>query len=93
MLAALEAHAPRGVRWTRPPGGLSVWLTLPDGLDAEELLPAALERGVAFAPATGFYPGEPALNHLRLTFGSASPEELQRGVAILCDLIRARLRA
>lgn len=91
VLTALERHAPRGVRWNRPAGGLSVWVTLPEGLDAEQLLPGATDRGLAFAPGIGFYPGDPDLNRLRLTFGSASPEELQRGVAILCDLIRQAL--
>lgn len=91
VLTALESHAPRGVHWNRPAGGLSLWVTLPKGFNAETILTQALERGLLFAPGTGFYPGEPALNQLRLTFGSAAPSELQRGVAILCDLLRAQL--
>src|SRR6185295_607315 len=50
MLAALEAEMPAGVRWTRPAGGLFVWVTLPEGMDAEKMIEAAVAEGVAYIP-------------------------------------------
>ena len=56
MLAALAEHFPAGVRWTHPTGGMFLWVTLPDGIAAADLLPAAVERGVAFVPGRVLLP-------------------------------------
>ncbi|MFZ5817556.1 MAG: PLP-dependent aminotransferase family protein [Bacillota bacterium] len=91
LIRELEAQAPRGVRWTVPQGGLSVWVSLPPQMDTEALLPIALQRGLAFAPGAGFFPAEPQTQHLRLSYGLGAPQELARGVSLLCDLLRERL--
>lgn len=88
VLGALAAAAPRGVRWTAPAGGLNVWVTLPPHIDAEVLLSAAETRGLVFAPGISFFPADPELNHLRLSFGAASPADLDRGVRALCQLLK-----
>lgn len=54
MLQALQRHMPEGVSWTRPPGGVFVWLTLPAGIDAHDLVEPARERGVAVMPGGAF---------------------------------------
>ncbi|MFZ5815058.1 MAG: PLP-dependent aminotransferase family protein, partial [Bacillota bacterium] len=87
VLEALTAHAPRAVRWSRPGGGLNIWLTLPPHVDPEALLRAAEARGILFAPGTGFFVGDPEGSHLRLSFGAAPPADLQRGVRELCALM------
>jgi len=57
MLGALERHFPQEVRWTKPQGGLFLWITLPAGLDSTELLKEALEKErVAFVPGASFFP-------------------------------------
>jgi 2-aminoadipate transaminase len=83
LLAALAEHLPAGSRWTRPQGGLFIWVELPDGYDAEALLPRAIERGVAFVPGRFFYASEPRRSTLRLSFATASPAELAEGAARL----------
>jgi 2-aminoadipate transaminase len=83
LLDALARHLPAGSKWTRPEGGLFVWVTLPGGYDAERVLPLAIERGVAFVPGRYFYAGEPAPETLRVSFATASPAELEQGAARL----------
>src|SRR5277367_1617454 len=68
--AALEKHMPEETTWTRPEGGMSVWVTLPPGFDAGELLIHVRERGVLFVPGRHFYFQNPQPNTLRLGFGS-----------------------
>jgi 2-aminoadipate transaminase len=88
LLRALAEHMPEGVRWTRPTSGFSVWVTLPEGLAAEELLAPAVARGVAFEPGAAFFPGEAPRNHLRLSFSNQPPERLREAAARLGALLR-----
>ncbi len=87
LLAALERELPAGSTWTRPDGGLFVWVTLPAGVDAEAVLPRAVERGVAFVPGRHFFAGEPVPETLRVSFATASPAELAEGAARLAAAI------
>ncbi len=93
MLAALEEHFPEGVRWTRPTGGMTLWVELPGRLDAAELLREAAPRGVLFAPGPAFYPNGGGHSGLRLTFNRETPERIRTGVRILGELIRRRMRS
>jgi len=89
MLAALKRYLPEEVRWTHPEGGLFLWVTLPEGLDAEEILKIALERErVAFIPGGPFFPGEPKPNTLRLNFSYCSPERIEEGIARLGRVLK-----
>ncbi len=88
MLAALTQHMPEGVRWNSPAGGMFLWARLPAGLDATALLPKAVARGVAYVPGAAFYAGAADPRTLRLSFVTASPEEIERGVAALAAVIR-----
>jgi 2-aminoadipate transaminase len=65
-----------------------VWVRLPDGLDAAELLPKALDRGVAFVPGVPFYVDRPDPATLRLTFTTHSPSEITAGLERLGDVLR-----
>lgn len=76
MLAGLPGALPEGSTWTRPAGGMFVWVRLPDGHDAEALLPRALEEGVAFVPGTSFFAGPAQPGALRLAFSEHSPERI-----------------
>ena len=91
MLTALEQHFPLGVRWTRPEGGMFIWVTLPSHIDAMQLLDAALANNVAFVPGAPFYANAPETNTLRLSFVTVPPERIALGIAILGRLIAARM--
>jgi 2-aminoadipate transaminase len=80
MLEALEAEMPDGVRWTRPGGGLFVWLTLPEGMDAEVLLEAAVAEGVAYVAGGPFHVDGGGANTMRLTFAKEDAPTIAEGV-------------
>jgi DNA-binding transcriptional MocR family regulator len=88
MLAALERHMPAGTTWTRPGGGLFVWVRLPGEVDAARLLDRAVrEAGVAFVPGAAFFHDGRGGNTLRLSYSLAGEAEIADGVARLARLI------
>jgi len=100
MLAALEHHLggfePEHTHWTRPRGGLYVWLTLPERIDTQRLGPLyndALQRGVLYVPGVFCFPHDPTrtapTHHVRLTFGVPTIPQIQDGIARLADAIKA----
>lgn len=93
MLAALAKHMPDGVTWTRPEGGMFIWVTLPEGLDAADLLARSLEtEKVAFVPGRPFFADGSNENTLRLSYSCMSSEQIEEGIARLGRLLRAALR-
>lgn len=89
---ALRRFMPENTRWTRPDGGMCLWLELPPGFDASELMIHARERGVLFAPGRYFYVQNPMPNTLRLGFASLNEKQITRGMNILADLLRTEMR-
>ena len=87
MLDALEECAPKGARWTRPSGGFFILLELDGDVDATEVLPAAIENGVAFVPGQPFFVDDAGKNTLRLAYSKETPEKIVEGVARLCRLL------
>ncbi|CAN5765612.1 PLP-dependent aminotransferase family protein [soil metagenome] len=89
MRAALEAHMPAGCRWTVPSGGMFFWVELPEGTNATALWPQAVEAGMAFVPGAPFYADHPRANTLRLSFVTASPADIDRGIRLLAQTLAA----
>jgi 2-aminoadipate transaminase len=89
---ALRKFMPEGVRWTHPEGGMALWVELPAGFDASELMIHARERGVLFAPGRYFYVQSPMPNTLRLGFANLNEKQISRGVATLSELLRTEMR-
>jgi DNA-binding transcriptional MocR family regulator len=88
LLAALERYMPAGVSWTRPQGGLFVWVTLPESIDAAALLQRSLkDMGVAFVPGAAFFHDGRGRNTLRLSYSLPGAAEIDRGIARLAKLI------
>ena len=90
MLDALLEFFPASASWTRPQGGMFIWVTLPAHIDSMELLEAAVAQNVAFVPGAPFYANTPASNTLRLSFVTVPPEQIRVGVEKLGKLIAAR---
>lgn len=89
MLAALDREMPQGVTFTRPEGGMFIWLTLPQGMDGAELLARAIaEERVAFVPGGAFYADGSNRNTLRLSFSCASDDQIDQGIARIGKLLR-----
>jgi 2-aminoadipate transaminase len=91
MLAALTEFFPASVTWTRPEGGMFIWITLPPHIDSMQLLDEAIAQHVAFVPGAPFYANSPQQNTLRLSFVTVPPEKIREGVAKLGKLIAAKL--
>jgi 2-aminoadipate transaminase len=89
---SVAAHFPDEVRWVRPEGGMSVWFTLPPGLDAGALLFKARERRVVFAPGRFFYFQAIQPNTFRLGFSGVPEKKIEHGIRILGELLRSELR-
>ena len=91
MLDAMAEHFPASATWTKPEGGMFIWVNLPKHINAMELLDEAIKQKVAFVPGSPFYANEPETNTLRLSFVTVPPERIRAGVAILGKLIAERL--
>nr|WP_314624886.1 PLP-dependent aminotransferase family protein [uncultured Noviherbaspirillum sp.] len=91
MLDALQEFFPAGASWTRPQGGMFIWVTLPAHINSMELLEAAVAQNVAFVPGAPFYANTPAPNTLRLSFVTVPPEQIRIGVEKLGRLIAQRM--
>jgi 2-aminoadipate transaminase len=87
MLAVLQKVMPASVRWTRPDGGMFVWLTLAEAQDAADVLRHAIERRVAFVPGQPFHPSGKGANTLRLNFSHPTPEQIRTAVERLAEVI------
>jgi 2-aminoadipate transaminase len=96
MLAALDRRMPEGTRWTRPQGGLCLWVTLPEGVSAGELYLTAIEHGVAFAVGAVFFPQDGSTHSagrssLRLNFAAHPPDQIDEGVRRLGRAVQEHL--
>ena len=92
MLEALQAHMPEGVSWTKPEGGMFIWVTLPDTLDGADLLKQSLEsERVAFVPGHAFFADGSGRNTLRLSYSTSTEGKIAEGVERLGQLITRAL--
>ncbi len=92
MLGALAQHMPEGVAWSRPEGGMFIWVELPDGFNAAQLLPKAVEEaGAAYVPGEAFFADRSGPNTMRLSYSLPSVEDIEAGIARLGVLLRQTL--
>jgi DNA-binding transcriptional MocR family regulator len=96
MLEALAEYFPPEVTWTYPKGGLFLWVTLPEGMDANDLFHEALKENVAFVSGDSFYPpngfGREGGRHFRLNFSNAAPEQIREGIRRLSLAVKSHLK-
>jgi 2-aminoadipate transaminase len=90
MLKSLETHMPAEVKWTKPQGGIFLWMELPERMNADEIFHQAAEKKVSFIPGSKFYPeGQEKFNTLRLNFSYSSLEQIEEGIKRLGELLKA----
>lgn len=87
MLNAMDKYFPKNVKYTRPDGGMFLWVTLPVGVSALELFPKALEKKVAFVPGDPFYINKKNVNTMRLNYTNADSETIEEGIKRLGELL------
>ncbi len=93
MLEALEEYMPEGVEWTRPDGGMFIWLTLPEGIDTKMMLEKAVSKGVAYVPGEAFFAHRDVKNTMRLNFTYVPEETIREGVRRLAEVIEEEIKA
>jgi len=91
MLRGLEDHMPAGPPWPHPPGGFFVWVTLPEGLDSQALLPRAVNQRVAYVPGTAFYAARIGSRNMRVSYCFPTPERIYEGTRRLGKVITDEL--
>ena len=92
MLTALDLElSGTGIEWNKPTGGMFLWVKLPAHMNAVDLLPKAVERNVAFVPGAAFYADNPQHNTLRLSFVTASVEQINIGIAALAQVLKENM--
>ena len=89
MLDKMAQHMPKllGLKWTHPHGGLFLWVTMPESMDAGEMFIAAVEKQVAYVVGTAFYPDGGGHNSFRMNFSYSSMAEIEEGVKRLAQVI------
>ena len=87
LLSLLDEHMPPQVQWTRPEGGLFLFLTLPEGFDAVAFYEKALAAGVAYVAGEFFHPDRSGKNTMRLNFSFMAPEKIHEGIKLLAKLL------
>ena len=93
MLKALDEYMPEveGLKWTRPEGGLFLWLTTPKHINCDELFYDAIEDNVAFVIGSAFHCNGKGLNTMRLNFSFPTHEEIDEGIKRLAKVIKEKL--
>ena len=94
MLEAMEEFFPPEATWTRPQGGFFLWATLPESIDTDQMLAAALEQGVVFVPGVGCYPpaaSDQGKNKMRLAFCYEETETIREGIRRLAGVIKDQM--
>ena len=87
MLESMDKYFPKNVKYTRPDGGMFLWVTLPEGVSSLKLFPKALEKKVAFVPGDPFYINKKDVNTMRLNYTNADCETIEEGIKRLGELL------
>jgi len=90
MLEAMDASFPKEAKWNHPKGGLFLWVTLPEQVDATEMLMEAVQRGVAYIPGSNFYTTD-THNHIRLNYSHPSIPDITEGIQTLGSLLKEKI--
>ena len=91
MRDAIEKHFPSETRWTRPEGGLFLWVELPERVNAREVFEEALKEKVAFVTGDAFFANEARRNFMRLNFSNQQPEMIEEGIKRIAGVLKRRL--
>ncbi|ASJ07602.1 aminotransferase-like domain-containing protein [Thermococcus pacificus] len=93
MLEALEEYMPEGVEWTKPDGGMFIWVTLPEGIDTKLMMEKAVSKGVAYVPGEAFFVHRDVKNTMRLNFTYVPEEKIHEGIKRLAEVIDEEIKA
>lgn len=93
MCQTMKEEFPKEITFTYPEGGLFTWVTLPEGMDAKEIMPKVLAKDVAYVPGGPFYPNGGNANHFRLNYSNMPEERIVEGIKRLADVLKEEMAA
>ena len=91
MLNAMENYFPSDIKYTKPKGGMFLWVTLPEGVSALKMFPKALEKKVVYVPADPFYVDRKNVNAMRLNYTNANCQTIDEGIKRLANLLKEEI--
>ncbi|HMX29947.1 MAG TPA: PLP-dependent aminotransferase family protein, partial [Blastocatellia bacterium] len=91
MLTALQQYFPPETSWSQPEGGMALWLRLPEGVNADELLAQAQQQGIYFTPGPQFYASRAQADTLRLSFTMTTTSQIDAGIKVLGKLVKKQI--
>lgn len=91
MVSMIEKYFPENVEYTKPEGGMFLWVTLPEGVSSMDLFDLAIKENVAFVPGQAFYVDGSGINSLRLNFSNSNEEQIEEGIKRLGNAINKLL--
>jgi 2-aminoadipate transaminase len=93
MVESLEKYMPEGSHWFKPRGGLFAFIYLPDGVDTSDMLPMAIERGVAYVPGRSFFSDGSGVNAMRINFSYLPPDKLREGIRLIAETAKDYMKS
>ncbi len=91
MVKLMEESFPSEVSFTRPEGGMFLWVMLPEGISSLKLFDRAIKEKVAFVPGQAFFSDGSGSNTMRLNFSNCDEEKITQGIGRLAKVIRAEV--
>ena len=91
MSKVLEQHMPEGVKWSKPKGGLFLWIELPKKMSANDLFPKAVENNVAYVVGSAFHCNGKGQNTMRINFSYSSEQQIVEGIQRLAKMLRENM--
>jgi 2-aminoadipate transaminase len=93
MIESLEEYMPEGSHWFKPRGGLFAFIYLPDGVDTTDMLPMAIEKGVAYVPGRNFFSDGSGVNAMRINFSYLPPDKLREGIRLIAETAKDYMKS
>jgi 2-aminoadipate transaminase len=92
MLKALEDNFPTDFKWSKPEGGMFVWVEGPKGMDMEEVYKRAIEKGVGFVPGKFFFPNpDDGIETMRLNFTNITEDQIKHAIKVLASVVKEEM--
>ena len=88
MIKMIERYFPKEIKYTKPDGGMFLWLELPEGLDSDKILDDAVNAGVAYIPGESFFAHEGVKNTVRMNFTMVNDDQIREGIKILGEVFK-----
>lgn len=88
ILAAMDEYFPKGIKYTRPTGGLFLWVTMPEGINSRDVFMKCVEKNVAFVPGDAFFPATQQFNCMRINYSNMPEDRIIEGIKRMAEVLK-----